>query len=196
MNYLVAFIIDLFAFLVIYAGYNSLKTTIDSKNWPETYGEVIDYEFRTNRPEHLPAVRVAVLILKYTFNGKDYYTKKGSGVGRTLNQLRSFSSKSGLDSELRKILSSQYPLGTKISIYYNPRKPRKVVFFRGDDNYFEALIASIISLIFFGSGFLVNSFFDEPPSNTLDILLVIFSIIILVYNGFTVKLYLKEKRST
>lgn len=83
-----------------------------SKSWPTAIGEILESNIKEDSDGWVPYVRY-----RYTVEGKHYQNHR-----LYFHQSNSTSNERGAMQHL-----SPYPIGKKVSVYYNPRKPENAV---------------------------------------------------------------------
>jgi len=118
----------------------------------KTTGEVIDYTFSSNNGIRPPVVEFAVN--GETFTSKLQYTAVSNISGSWIKETKIKGDK--LDHVLkvkqnkhfsRNPMAGLFPLGSKLTVFYDPENPKK--------NYVERLAPNMIDKIFMGCGMLI-----------------------------------------
>lgn len=128
----------IFAFLAVNAGYGiwlQLKKSRGGQNWRVTQGEIITSAISTTATHTSDddSDYTANITYRYKVGAKDY---EGHRVR--------FGSPSRISGMQAEGLTGKYPVGAKISIYYDPERPSKSVLEPKNRNSVAALVALFV----------------------------------------------------
>lgn len=147
-----AFPFAFIALIAVAAVYKYLQVRA-AADWPSTPGKVVVSTSQRRKVETFDDNReggrgeeernFAKIVYEYTVSGQKLRNDRVS-IGEDLGNF-----------EVAEIIA-RYPVGTIVTVYYNPRKPREAVLERDAP---KGLWGCVISLVVIGSGLILGSFF-------------------------------------
>lgn len=126
--------------VVLYFILVSIPKAIETQNWSSATGEIVDNKIvestHTNRKHQRIKVLSVEVSYEYTANGQPY-----TGTVKKLAE-RENNSKA-----LHDYLLQQYPIGSSLSVFYNPEKPNQSTIQKGLPEEYSYIALTLLACL-------------------------------------------------